>query len=84
VTFDRQLVYKVSNTPEVSLNGQVWQHNLSGVILEIKFTGRYPAWLERMARYFDLRQQSLSKYVTSMKKACSLGFCAPREQIFVD
>ncbi|OGP65617.1 MAG: hypothetical protein A2169_05730 [Deltaproteobacteria bacterium RBG_13_47_9] len=84
VTFDRQLVYKVSNSPGVSLNGQGWQHNLGGVILEIKFTGRYPAWLERMVRYFDLGQQSMSKYVTSMKKACSLGLCVTKEQIFVD
>lgn len=83
VTFDRQLVYKVSNEPEVSLNGQGWQHNLSGVILEIKFTGRYPAWLGRMVRYFDLRHQSMSKYVTSVKKAFLLGFCAPKGQIFV-
>lgn len=77
VTFDRHIVYKVSSNPEVSLNGGGWQHNQKGVVLEIKFTGRYPAWLGRMARYFDLRQQSISKYVTSVKKACSLGFCAP-------
>jgi hypothetical protein len=84
VTFDRQLVYKVCYEPVVPLNGSGWHYNLSGVILEIKFTGRYPAWLERMARCFDLPQQSMSKYVTSMKKACSLGFCSPKGQIFVD
>ncbi len=84
VTFDRQLAYKVSEDPEVLLSGQGWQHNpitLRGVILEIKFTGRYPAWLGRMAQYFDLRQQSVSKYATSIKKACSLGFCAPKVPI---
>ena len=86
VTFDRQLAYKVSNDPEVSLNGGGWQHNLinlGGVILEIKFTGRYPAWLGRMAQYFDLQQQSMSKYAASMKKACSLGLCAPEMPISV-
>jgi hypothetical protein len=86
VTFDRQLEYKVSGDPQVMFNGGGWQHNpitLGGVILEIKFTGRYPAWLGRMAQYFDLRQQSVSKYVTSMKKACSLGFCAPEVPIFM-
>ena len=84
VTFDRQLAYKVSNDPEVSLNGRGWQHNLitlGGVILEIKFTGRYPPWLGRMAQYFDLRQQSMSKYATSITEACSLGFCAPEVPI---
>jgi hypothetical protein len=84
VTFDRQLTYKVSNGLEISLNGQGWQHNLSGVILEIKFTGRYPAWLGRMVRYFDLQHQSMSKYVISVKKACALGFYTPTKQIFVD
>jgi SPX domain protein involved in polyphosphate accumulation len=84
VTFDRQLVYKVSNSPEISLNGSGWQHSLNSVILEIKFTGRYPAWLERMVRYFNLQNRSMSKYVTSVKKAFLLGFCAPKGQIFVD
>jgi hypothetical protein len=63
-------------------NGQGWQHNLAGVVLEIKFTGRYPAWLGRMAQYFDLQQQSMSKYATSMKKAVLLGFCAPGVPVF--
>lgn len=86
VTFDRQLAYKVSNNSKVLFNGGGWQRNpitLRGVILEIKFTGRYPAWLGRMARYFDLHQQSMSKYATSIKKACSLGFCAPKVPILV-
>ena len=84
VTFDRQLAYKVSGDPEVLFSGQGWQHNpitLRGVILEIKFTGRYPIWLGRMAQYFDLHQQSVAKYATSMKKACSLRFCAPKVPI---
>jgi hypothetical protein len=81
VTFDRQLAYKVSNDPEVLFNSQGWRHNpvtLRSVILEVKFTGRYPAWLSRMTQYFNLRQQSMSKYATSMEKACSLRFCAPK------
>ncbi len=84
VTFDRQLIYKVSSDPEISFNGQGWQHNLSGVILEIKFTGRYPAWLGRMVRYFDLQHRSVSKYVTSVKKAFRSGLCVPKVRIFVD
>jgi len=82
VTFDRQLAYKVSSSPEVTLNGGGWQHNMESVILEIKFTRLYPAWLGRMVRHFDLQQQSMSKYATSIKKACSLGFCAPKVPIF--
>ncbi|MHC4694552.1 MAG: VTC domain-containing protein, partial [Planctomycetota bacterium] len=67
--------------PEVLLNGQGWQlHPMSrggGVILEIKFTARYPAWLARMVGCLNLRQDSFSKYATSVTNACSLGFCAP-------
>ncbi|MHC4423262.1 MAG: VTC domain-containing protein [Planctomycetota bacterium] len=86
VTFDRRLCYRVSREAEVLFDGRRWQHNhltLKDVILEVKFTGRYPAWLGRMVQYFDLRQQSVSKYATSIKKACSLRFCGPRAPILV-
>jgi len=81
VTFDRELCYNVTSSPEVLFNGQGWQpHPISwgGVILEIKFTARYPAWLGRMVECLNLRQESFSKYATSITSACSLGFCAPQ------
>ncbi len=72
ITFDRHLAYNITNTPKVKLNSGGWHHRLfDGVILEIKFTNLYPAWLTRMVKYFDLRQQSMSKYTTSVKEACS-------------
>ncbi|MHC4265571.1 MAG: VTC domain-containing protein [Planctomycetota bacterium] len=80
VTFDKKLCYKVTSDPEVLLGRPGFQYNsatLRGVILEIKFTGRYPAWLGRMATTFGLRQRSMSKYASSIKQACSLGFCGP-------
>jgi len=78
VTFDRQLAYKVGSSPEVLLNGRGWQRHSDGVILEIKFTEHYPAWLSQMVKCLDLRTQSMSKYATSIKKACLLRFCAPK------
>lgn len=81
VTFDRQLAYCTTNLPEVRLGGRGWQrhpYTLGGVILEIKFTDRYPAWLSQMAKYFNLQQRSISKYATSIKESYSLGFCAPQ------
>lgn len=79
VTFDRKLCYNVGSALDVSLSGLGWQrHSINGVILEVKFTGRYPAWLSRMAEYFDLRQRSISKYVSSIRKACLLRFSAPK------
>jgi hypothetical protein len=81
ITFDRELCYKVTTIPEVKLDGSSWQRNSlteGNVILEIKFTARYPAWLGRMVECFNLRQRSISKYATSLKQSCFLGFCAPR------
>jgi len=79
VTFDHQLAYNVSSAPEVSFNGPGWQrYPLNGIILEIKFTGSYPAWLNQMVKCFELHQQSFSKYARSVKNACLLKFCAPK------
>ena len=78
VTFDRLLCHNAGSEPIVMFNGIGWQrHRLDNVILELKFTARYPAWLSRMVKYFELRRESISKYATSVKHACSMGFCAP-------
>jgi SPX domain protein involved in polyphosphate accumulation len=78
VTFDRQLECKLTSLPEVTFDREDWrQHHLNAVILEVKFTGRYPIWLSRMIKCFDLRRQSFSKYVNSLKKSSSLGLAKP-------
>ena len=80
VTFDRELCYCVTREPEVRLSGGGWQRNPfteGGVVLEIKFTDRYPMWLSEMTKYFNLRQRSISKYASSIKDSCLLKFCAP-------
>jgi hypothetical protein len=77
VTFDRELCYNVTRSPRVLFNSQGWQHHpvsMGGVILEIKFTARFPAWLGRMVACLSLRQDSFSKYATSVMSASSLGF----------
>jgi len=81
VTFDRELAYHVTSLPEVRLAGGAWQRNsytLGGVILEVKFTGYYPVWLSQMVKCFNLQQQSISKYASSIKESCLLKFCAPQ------
>ena len=80
VTFDRELYYKVTDEPQVLLGGTGWQHNdltVCNVILEIKFTGSYPAWLTRLVEDFGIEARSISKYATSVEQACRLGFCGP-------
>jgi len=81
ITFDKDICYNTTNEPVVRLGGSGWQKNnvsLNGVILEIKFTGRFPAWLSRMAELFNIRQRSMSKYASSIQNACLLKFCAPK------
>ena len=80
VTFDRELCYKVTDEPHVRLGGSGWQHHTFTAvhtILEIKFTGRYPAWLTRLVREFELEVTPVSKFATSITQACRLGFCGP-------
>lgn len=82
ITFDRNLCYKVTSTPSVELNGGGWQSILQNyVVLEIKFTERYPAWLGRISKYFDLQRQSMSKYVYSVKHSCLMGSSVVQLQV---
>ncbi len=81
VTFDRELCYKVTREPRVTLNGPGWMNNfltIKGVILEIKFTGRFPLWLKGLVTCFDLHQRGISKIASSIEQACDLGFCSPQ------
>ncbi len=74
VTFDRQLCYKKVTAAEVVMNGHGWHRiPIPFVILEIKFTNNYPAWLRRMVHVFNLNRSSMSKYVTSVKESKQAG-----------
>lgn len=78
ITFDRELCFKTVNRPILTVNGSDWHRTPMGfVVLEIKFTERYPLWLSDMVKMFDLKQTSMSKYVSTVKQSCSMGFCAP-------
>lgn len=80
ITFDRDLAYNVTKDARVRLGGGGWQRNpftIGGVILEIKFTDCYPAWLSRLVKHFDLQARSISKFASSLKDSCSLRFCGP-------
>lgn len=78
ITFDRKLSFKTVDSPIVSIGGPDWQMvPMDFVILEIKFTDRYPLWLSEMVKVFDLKQTAMSKYVSSVQQSCSMGFCGP-------
>lgn len=81
VTFDRELSYCITNRPEVRLGGRVWQRNpltIGGVILEIKFTNRYPVWLSQMVKCFNLEAESISKFASSIRDSRLLEFYVPQ------
>jgi hypothetical protein len=79
VTFDRGLCFRICDKPAVTLGGPGWQrHPVNDVILEIKFTSRFPAWLTRMVRCMELQQQSFSKYANCVIGASALKFGAVR------
>lgn len=65
VTFDRNLAtldYRHED-PAYWNFGPHWKRIDIPTILEIKFTGRFPGWIQRMVRHFNLRLDSFSKYV---------------------
>jgi hypothetical protein len=83
VTFDRKICYNVTRKPVLRLNNSGWQRSPAHfVVLEIKFTAKYPAWLGKMVKLFNLKQSAMSKYATSIKASCDLGFCAPQGYAF--
>jgi SPX domain protein involved in polyphosphate accumulation len=78
ITFDRNLHYKTATTPDVEVYGPNWHRvPLNFVVLEIKFTQRFPAWLSDMVKCFDLKQGAFSKYVSTIKQSNSLGATSP-------
>jgi len=66
VTFDRKLtggpfMGKFSTT---SQSDWVTPQVIHGVVLELKFTDRFPNWMREMVRVFDLTRTTMAKYVT--------------------
>lgn len=64
VTFDRQLeggIY-VPGT-DLSIPRDSARPKLEGVVLELKFTDRFPHWMEQLCEDFNLKRTSVPKYV---------------------
>ena len=80
LTFDRDFCFSVTQNLDTRLKGPGWQRvpMSNGVILEIKFNGRFPAWISGMIKYFGCDQKSISKYGLSIEDSLLLRFCSPR------
>jgi len=74
VTFDRDLLggpylNKFTATPQADWVKPALAHGINpqimlGVVLELKFTDRFPNWMREMVRVFDLTRTCMAKYVT--------------------
>jgi len=64
ITFDRNLVATrfTGGLVVADLHGGIRPH-IPGVILEIKFTDRFPVWIREMVRTFNLQRGPMAKYV---------------------
>jgi hypothetical protein len=72
VTFDRRLRAKRTDRTEVIVNAPAFQNlNVRGVIMELKFNDRCPAWLLHVVKRHNLRRRSFSKYCTSLESTGS-------------
>jgi hypothetical protein len=50
------------------------------ILLEIKFTGRFPLWLEEFVRFFGLQRSSASKYCDGTWRLSQAGLLEPRNR----
>jgi hypothetical protein len=70
VTFDRA----IRATPfrggiELPLSEEPLYPAIGGIVLELKFTDRFPNWMRQMAETFDLERCSMAKYVACVQEA---------------
>jgi len=64
LTFDRDLAGSAYKGEFRLADPSQWiRPPVKGVVLEIKFTNRFPAWLQAMVQNFNLQRQAFAKYV---------------------
>ena len=80
ITFDSQLEQSVSIDDELSLSGDFSAVPARGVILEVKFTDRFPGWVRSMVDRFQLQRVSVPKYLMCVEGAVSEGHYLPPDR----
>jgi hypothetical protein len=74
VTFDTHLAYQPTSAPDVRRDAGEWTPiDIGGVILELKFTGTAPAWVEHLVCAFHLQQVSCCKFAQSVGQMIRSG-----------
>jgi hypothetical protein len=65
LTFDRRLHgAPYDGCGSLKYNGDRVYPEVGGVVLELKFTDRFPVWMGHLVRTFNLERRSMAKYVT--------------------
>ena len=68
VTFDRELsAYRYEPRKGLRADSPPCPVNMEGVILEFKFTDRFPNWMHEIAQLFCLQKRSVPKYILCVK-----------------
>jgi hypothetical protein len=69
ITFDTELEHAPTRQSDFSSDSLAWKRTpLEGIVLEVKFTERYPLWVADMIRRFGLQRRSVPKYVLSLDR----------------
>jgi len=77
LTLDRRLRgYRCNGQGCLARSGVPVEPDVGGVILELKFTDRFPIWMRELVRAFNLERRSVAKYV-----ACIMSLRAPALQL---
>ncbi|NLF30544.1 MAG: polyphosphate polymerase domain-containing protein [Planctomycetes bacterium] len=68
LTFDRHLqAAPFDGRLRIPAQRERFAPRVPGVVLELKFTNRFPKWMRQMVRIFDLDRCSFAKYVTCLQ-----------------
>lgn len=68
VTFDRDLsALKTTDALPLANGDRGFNPRLGGVILELKFTDRFPIWMTEMVEVFNLERSRMPKYITCLQ-----------------
>ena len=74
VTIDTELMHAITLDADFRRGPGRWTTTpLDGSIVEIKFTERFPWWVEEFVRRFGLHQRPVPKYVMSLDHALLEG-----------
>jgi hypothetical protein len=74
ITFDSQLQHAITLDDKLWHDQGRWNTTpLEGTIIEIKFTGLFPPWVNDVVQRFGLKQQPVPKYIMCMDHALEEG-----------